>query len=118
MSKKIVAIDLEQAQKESDMVHIDDFIDDFIKRKTPGEKYARWIFLHFRLPAVLQIDFGPFMKEHKLFCTYKGERYRCIGASRLGDIWLTKNFEAESGYDLRPAVNDCSDWGPSPDIIL
>jgi hypothetical protein len=39
-----------------------------------------------------------------------GKRVRCIGASRLGDIWLTSNLNAINGYQLRPAIDDCSDF--------
>jgi len=51
------------------------------------------------------------LTENKLFCMYKGKKYRCIGASRLGDVWLTEHFEREFGYDLRVDVADCSYWG-------
>jgi len=50
------------------------------------------------------------MQEHLLFCIYKMEKYRVIGAGRLGDVWLTKDFNREQGYDLRVYVNECSNW--------
>lgn len=88
--------------------HVDEFIhDDFGK-----ESYARWVLLHFRLPAVLQLDFGGFMKDHKLFCTHKGKRYRVTGASRLGDVWLAEDFGRDIGYNLRVGVEECSQWSP------
>lgn len=46
----------------------------------------------------------------KLFCQYKGKRYRCTGASRMGDVWLAEDFSRDSGYDLRVNVGECSDW--------
>lgn len=87
-------------------MHVDDFIDTNFQ----SSNYARWVLSYFRLSAALQLDFKPFMKEHLLFCTYKGVRYRCTGASRLGDIWLTKDFEQEFGYDLRVDVSECKHW--------
>lgn len=90
-------------------MHVDDFIDDYT-----GDPYARWLFMHFRLPAVLKLAFDPFMKDHKLFCTYKGERHRVTGASRLGDVWITKDFKKDTGYDARVDLDECSDWGPKP----
>jgi hypothetical protein len=90
-------------------LHVDDFIDDF--RSDP---YARWMFLHFRMPAEMQMAFRKFMEPHKLFCTYLGHRYRCTGASRMGDVWLAKDFNRDMGYDLRVDLSECSNWGSEP----
>ena len=87
-------------------MHVDEFIDTQFGKNC----YARWVLNHFRLPAALQMDFDPFMKRHKLFCTYAGKRYRCTGASRLGDVWLASDFHRESGYDLRVDAEECSAW--------
>lgn len=87
-------------------MHIDEFIDNNFCE----HEYARWVLYHFRLPAALKMDFNQFMEGHKLFCSYKGEKYRVTGASRMGDIWLAKDFKRESGYDLRVDVEECSEW--------
>ena len=55
-----------------------------------------------------------FMKDHKLFCTYKGKRYRVTGASRLGDIWLAKDFNEDTSYDERGDIRKCTEWGDKP----
>jgi hypothetical protein len=90
--------------------HVDDFID-----SPDSDPYASWIFMHYRLPAWQKIAYTPFMKNHKLFCTYKGERYRVTGASTLGDVWLSKDFNREDGYELRGVlVAECSNWGKNP----
>jgi len=89
-------------------------VDDFIYQGPREEKYARWVLLHMRLPAVNQIDFHTFMKDHKLFCSYKGTRYRVTGASRMGDVWLAKDFAREHGYDKRVDLAACSGWAPEP----
>ncbi|HEY3495950.1 MAG TPA: hypothetical protein VGK73_14730 [Polyangiaceae bacterium] len=90
-------------------MHVDEFID-----RHGGDNYARWMLLHFRLPAILQLDFGQFIADKRLFCTYDGCRYRCTGASRLGDVWLADNFDRETGYDLRVDVDKCTDWSAEP----
>lgn len=90
------------------MTHVDDYIEDF--RSDP---YARWMLMHFRMPAEMQLAFRKFTEPHQLFCTHQGKRYRCTGASRLGDVWLTSNFGQNTGYTLRVDVSECSDWGPS-----
>lgn len=90
--------------------HVDDFIDKNYLKDT----YARWVLQYFRLPAALQIDFRPYMEKHRLFCTYRGARYRVTGASRFGDIWLNRHYDREHGYQLRVGVDDCSDWSDAP----
>jgi len=88
-------------------MHVDEFIDtEFGKHN-----YARWVLNYFRLPAALQMDFRQFMAEYELYCDYEGERYRCTGASRLGDVWLAEDFTQEHGYDLRVDVSKCENWG-------
>jgi hypothetical protein len=99
-------VETERAEKET--THVDDFIDDHRK-----PAYARWILLHFRLPAHGH-GFIEFLEGKKLFCTYEGKRYRVTGASRLGDIHIASDFDREAGYDERVAVDDCSEWGAAP----
>lgn len=96
-------------------LHVDDFIDNrFHMEEQRGEytDYARWMFNHWRLPADMRGDFDEFMSEHKLFCVYEGEKHRVTGCSRLGDVWLTLNFEQDCGYQKRVNVEDCRDWTP------
>lgn len=87
------------------MTHIDDWLDD----PATGPAYAKEWLEHFRRP---EMDKNyEWLNERKLFCTYKdGRRYRCIGCSRMGDVWLTEHFERENGYDLRIDIADCTDW--------
>ena len=88
--------------------HIDNFIEEPFG--TQEEKYAKWILHHFRLSAHLQMIFKQFMSKHKLFGTYKSKKYRVTGASRLGDVWITSNFNQDTGYDLRVDAEDISNW--------
>jgi hypothetical protein len=90
------------------MTHVDDFIDGF--KDSHGERYARFFFMLHRLPAYMQGHFREWTEQFKLYCTYKDERYRITGASRLGDVWLAKDLNQESGYDLRVDLAECSDW--------
>lgn len=99
---------------------VDDFVSwgPKVRPETPEERekvnYARFFFLLHRLNAGLQSDFYPWTKQYKLFCDYEGERWRVVGASRMGDVWLSKSFDKEHGYDKRPFVDNCSNWGPEP----
>ncbi|HEY5234963.1 MAG TPA: hypothetical protein VIJ14_02195 [Rhabdochlamydiaceae bacterium] len=67
-----------------------------------------------RLSAALYYDFKPWIDQYKLFCDYGDQRYRVTGCSRLGDIWLSTNFKADAGYDLRVDLEECSNWGETP----
>ena len=78
------------------------------------DKYARFVLMLFRLPAALRVDFAEWISKYRLFCTYQGKRWRVVGASRLGDVWLSRDHSRESGYDLRVAVDECSEWKDRP----
>jgi hypothetical protein len=99
---------LEREEKKLTGMHVDDFIDHHGK-----DAYARWVLMHFRLPAH-GAAFEKFMAGNRLFCTHQGTRYRVTGASRMGDIFLAKDFARDHGYDARVGVDACSAWGPEP----
>ena len=105
------------AQEVKEPTHVDNFIDygTMFRNacKEENEAYARWVLNYFRHSAILKSAFYPFMREHKLFCEYEGKKYRVIGASRMGDVWLAKDFKLETGYDLRVCVDNLSKWSKS-----
>lgn len=86
--------------------HVDDFIDD-----PATNPYAASWFEAFRRPAMAKLREPD---DRKLFATYEGTRYRVIGCSRFGDVWLTRDFSREFGYEHRVAVDACSDWSAEP----
>lgn len=96
--------------------HVDDFIDNsWAARHTPEDlTYARFVLNYFRLPATLKNDFWPIMKEHKLFCTHNGQRYRVVAASRMGDVCLSHDLSEEHTYGLRVYPNECTSWSSQP----
>jgi len=96
---------MNQPIEEKEPMHVDDFI-----RAYDKDKYARWFLMLQRLPALMKSHFHEWIKEYKLFCTYEGKRYRCTGSSRLGDVWLTSDFNRDTGYELRVNVEDCTEW--------
>jgi len=105
----------------SAMLHVDDWIRDmgFDDKLEHGDAmYARWLMMHWRLPAYMKHNFSKYIEGRKLFCTYELLRYRCIGGSRMGDVWLTTNFDATHGYELRVDVAKCSAWSESPNGAL
>lgn len=93
--------------------HVDDWLDSVFV-KTHDEDYAKFVLEMHRWPAWKQMRYRQWILQHKLFCTYQGQRYRVTGASRLGDIWLTTDFERGSGNVLRVSLDECNNWGDKP----
>lgn len=92
------------------MTHIDDWFVTAMCSRDATLHYAAFFLHHKRLSAVAQNCFHKYVGHYKLFCTYKGKRYRCTGASRLGDVWLHSDLTQEDGYELRIDVADCTQW--------
>ena len=88
------------------MTHIDDWLDE--PPKDVIEALVKEWLEHFRRPAVDKDH--QWLSARVLLCDFEGERYRCIGCSRMGDVWLTKDFTRENGYDKRIDVTGCSNW--------
>lgn len=88
--------------------HVDDFIDDY-----QTDVYASWFFNLKRLPAMPQFKFVEQINKYKLFCSFDGERYRVTGCSRLGDVWLTKDFSQDTGYQKRVMIDQCAEFSPT-----
>lgn len=104
----------------TDTKHVDKFIHS-IACRPPGpinERYAAWWLYNARLMAAYKITFQPFLDLFELYCDFGGLRYRVTGASRLGDVWLAKDPQRKTGYDLRVAAADCSNWGWSAGGVI
>lgn len=98
-------------------LHVDDWLDSPTRLgDDTGELYAKFVLDWCRMPAWKKQAYARWMGQHKLFCTHNGERYRCTGASRMGDVWLTKNFEQAEGYQLRVCVAECTEWHDAPEV--
>jgi len=99
--------------------HVDEFIDYgtsvISSKREAGEDYARWLLNHFRMSAMMRMAFDTFMTNHELYAQYEGKTYRVIGASRMGDVWLTDKFENTHGYQHRVEVTTLSKWSDSCD---
>lgn len=103
--------------------HVDDFIDDHDKRSKP-ERYARFFLGLHRLPAWQWADFGEWMEVFELYATHKetGKRWRLVGCSTMGDIYVKELAAAPVGshdwtpyYDHRGFLaGDFKDWSATP----
>lgn len=89
--------------------HCDDYIHDY---KAP--MVLRWFLLTRRLPASDGLLCEANGAWPKLFADYKGERYRVVMASRMGDVGITRNLKAENGYELRVPVEALSNFKNVP----
>jgi hypothetical protein len=91
-------------------MHVDDWLDKIEFGYSRGEMLARVFIEFFRMPAWKKANYAPFLAGFKVLCNYKGEKMRLIGASRMGDVWLTRDWNRDCGYDLRVNVEDCTDF--------
>ncbi len=88
------------------MKHIDEWIGE--PEGSPEEKLVKEWFNHYRLAEVFK-DY-KWLSDREISCEWEGQRYRCTGCSRLGDVWLTKDFGQIHGYQKRVNVDSCSGW--------
>jgi len=89
-------------------MHVDDWLDDPTTTTSDTIALVKEWLEHFRRPADDQDS--EWLRRRRLVCTYQEQRYRCVGCSCLGDVWLSKDLDREAGYDLRVDVTECSDW--------
>lgn len=89
-------------------------VDHFIYRGYQKDCYARFVLMHYRQSAAMKIDFWQFMEAFPLYCTCGDYRFRVSGASAMGDVWLSRDFDAVDGYDIRVYWKYCSDWSDKP----
>lgn len=109
-----------KAEKPTRM-HIDDFLNDVYSCMGRRDlAYAHFLFSHWRKPAIEKSNHEPFMAQFKLFVDWQGKTYRVIGASRLGDIWLTSDFNRDHGYEHRIDLDlaELSNWRDKADWQL
>ena len=61
-------------------LHVDDFVEgQFGNWKDIGAvMYATWFLFLKRMDALMMTEFKKFTSQYKLFCTYKGKRYRVL----------------------------------------
>jgi len=84
----------------------DDYIDD------PSAPAALRTFLEFaRSPAHGMLLPKP---HPRLFADHAGTRVRVTMASCLGDVGITTDFNAETGYERRVLVSQLSNFSENP----
>lgn len=103
---------------EDDIAHCDDYIEDPYAPQCLRD-FIRW----HRQPAMDKykssaeprpILYATLTRDYPSFNLKEGQRVRVVMASRFGDLGVTTDFKAESGYTLRCLVSELSEWGTQP----
>lgn len=87
------------------MLHVDDYLDG-----PNPDPIAKEFLEHARRPAVDKDH--EWLTRNRPLVDWGGLRYQCVGASRLGDVWL-KNLiggEPHAFYDHRVNIAELSGW--------
>lgn len=84
-------------------MHVDEFIDAY-----DTDSGASWFLMLHRLPAVMKLKFEDKIKKYRLRCKYEGEKWYIIGASRFGDVWLSRS--GGFPYEKRIDIADCTEF--------
>jgi hypothetical protein len=76
-----------------------------------GERDAKEWLDKFTLPAYDKYNQGiqKWLDQYHVTVEWKGSRYLCSGASRLGDIWLREEG-SKAFYDHRVLLEELSNW--------
>jgi hypothetical protein len=85
------------------MLHVDDYLDG-----PSPDPIAKEFLEHARRPAVEKDN--AWLKANAPNVTWRGREYICVGASRLGDVWLKGDGPTNAFYDHRVDVAELSGW--------
>lgn len=66
----------------------------------------RWFIFINRLPATLKCLATANDVDPKLWASYEGEWWRVVMASRMGDVGITQQLDADHGYTRRVYVDE------------
>lgn len=108
-----------------EFTHVDDWIDSQLGEELDQGKTAAENLRYLNIVREVKSWMNEFRKSvtsrdikklraYALFCIYDGKRYRVTGCSRFGDVWLSRDLERLTGYDLRIDVMGCSGWEIHP----
>lgn len=89
------------------MLHVDEYLDG-----PNPDPIAKEFLEHARRPAGTKDN--AWLKANRPWVTWRGQRYQCVGASRLGDVWLCDSLNSgrnpNAFYDHRVDVAELSEW--------
>lgn len=87
------------------MIHVDDYLD-----SANPNPIAKEFLEHARRSAMAKDH--RWLTANRPYVTWRGTVYRCVGASRLGDVWLKSMDGANPNafYDQRVDIAELSNW--------
>lgn len=86
------------------MRHVDDYLD-----APDANPIAKEFLEHARRPAVDK-DY-EWLRLNAPTVTWRGKEYLCVGASRMGDVWLRNPYLSDAAhYHHRVDVAELSNW--------
>jgi hypothetical protein len=88
------------------MMHVDDFID---LPTTPA--FVREFLDHARRPAMEKDHAWLVRNRPRVVWRYR--IYTCVGASRMGDVWLKGDGPPNAFYDHRVDAAELMNWEPA-----
>jgi hypothetical protein len=93
----------------SDPLHVYDWLE--LPPANDAEKDAKEWLDKFTRPAYTKHTEGinDWLARYRVTVEWKGKRYTCSGASRMGDVWL-KTEGSTNYYDHRVNVEDLLNW--------
>lgn len=91
-----------------EMLHVDDWVR--MPAKNPTEWAVKAWLAIYRLRLDVRSYFDGITRMARITTTYEGKRWRLMGASRMGDVWLAEDPLQVNGYDRRVDVAKCTDW--------
>jgi len=106
----VPAVDLPRlVRKSSEPLHVYDWLE--LPPANDAEKNAKEWLDKFTRPAYTKHKEGihDWLARYRVTVEWKGKRYTCSGASRMGDVWL-KTEGSSNFYDHRVNVDELSTW--------
>ena len=86
------------------MLHVDDYLD-----SPDADPIAKEFLEQARRPAITKD--AVWLAANAPDVDWCGKPYVCVGASRLGDVWLrNQRARIDGHYDLRVDVAELSNW--------
>ncbi len=84
-------------------LHVDDYLDG------PNPDPIAKEFLEHARRSAMEKDHA-WLQANRPLVTWRGRVYVCVGASRLGDVWLKGDGPATAFYDHRVNVAELLNW--------
>lgn len=103
--------------RQAGALHVDEFLETTYELVNRDDLiYPHYLLGIMRLGHYQMSLYRKVIGDKQLFVTFEGKRWQVVGASRLGDIWLTKSTKLDAQYTRRVwlRLDDMTDWSDKP----